>query len=211
MAIWAEIKKAINSDLDTPLNTKMDNLIGATGNTGGSTSAGTVMGKLNALLTSWTSTRAGYVDRLANSTYGLDKIKTDTGNAVTNTATNNTASKTGVLSAKLAYVIGLLENSTYGLNAIKTILSNFVNKNHTVTKGEMAKSGQMSATGKGTIYLKSTSSSYVPTAVVDGVTLDVGYASTFYNGQAWVIPFTNSISITGSDSTGYRYVLYLEN
>lgn len=113
MAIWAEIKKAINSDLDTPLNTKMDNLIGATGNTGGSTSAGTVMAKLNALLTTWTSTRAGYVDRLANSTYGLDKIKSDT-------TTNNTASKTGVLSQKLAYVISLLENTTYGLSALNT-------------------------------------------------------------------------------------------
>ena len=78
-------------------------VIGATGNTGGSATAGTVMAKLNALLTSWTSTRAGYIDNIRSYT-----------------VTNNTASKTGVLSAKLAYVINLLENATYGLSAIKS-------------------------------------------------------------------------------------------
>ena len=86
---------------------KIDNLdnLGATGDTGGSTSAGTVMAKLNALLTSWTSTRAGYLDNIRSYTI-----------------TNNTASKTGVLSAKLAYIISLLENTTYGLSAIKSNL-----------------------------------------------------------------------------------------
>ena len=48
------------------------------------------------------------------------KVDTEVGSVVTNTATNNTASKTGVLSAKLAYVISLLENTTYGLSALKT-------------------------------------------------------------------------------------------
>ena len=38
--------------------------------------------------------------------------------------TNNNASKTGILSQKLSYIIaGLLENSTYGLNAIKTAIN----------------------------------------------------------------------------------------
>lgn len=84
---------------------KLDNLdnIGATSDTGGSTTAGTVLAKLNALLTSWTSTRAGYIDNIRSYTI-----------------TNNTASKTGVLSAKLAYIISLLENTTYGLSAIKS-------------------------------------------------------------------------------------------
>ena len=84
---------------------KLDNLdnIGATSDTGGSTTAGTVLAKLNALLTSWTSTRAGYIDNIRSYTI-----------------TNNTASKTGVLSAKLAYIISLLENATYGLSAIKS-------------------------------------------------------------------------------------------
>lgn len=87
-------------------------VIGATGNTGGSATAGTVMGKLNKLITDltthmgrWTNTRAGYIDNIRSYT-----------------VTNNTASKTGVLSAKLAYVISLLENSSYGLSKLKNYL-----------------------------------------------------------------------------------------
>jgi len=38
----------------------------------------------------------------------------------TNTVINNTASKTGILSSKLAYIISLLENTNYGLSALKT-------------------------------------------------------------------------------------------
>lgn len=82
---------AINTNaarLTSARTTKIDN-IGATGDTGGSTSAGTVMGKLNALLTSWTSTRAGYVDRLANSTYGLQAIKNAIDSVVTNVVNGN--------------------------------------------------------------------------------------------------------------------------
>ena len=94
------------------VKTKTDT-IGATGDTGGSSSAGTVFGKLNKIISdlathiaSWTSTRAGYVDNIRSYTI-----------------TNNTASKTGVLSAKLAYVISLLENTTYGLSALQTASS----------------------------------------------------------------------------------------
>lgn len=42
---------------------KLANL-GATGDTGGSATAGTIMAKLNKLLTDYTSTRAGYLDKL---------------------------------------------------------------------------------------------------------------------------------------------------
>lgn len=110
----------------TAIKTKTD-LIGTTGDTGGSATSGTIMGKLNALLTSWTSTRAGYVDRLANGTYGLDKIKADT-------TTNNTGSKTGILSQKLSYLISLLENTTYGLSAIKTAINNNSSSSNSVIK-----------------------------------------------------------------------------
>ena len=72
--------------------TKIDN-IGTTTDTGGSDTTGTVMAKLNGI---WTNALA----------------------AVNNTKTNNTASKTGVLSAKSSYIISLLENSTYGLNPV---------------------------------------------------------------------------------------------
>lgn len=56
-------------------STATNTSIGATNDTGGTSTTGTIFGKLNALLANWTSTRAGYIDRIANSTYGLDKIK----------------------------------------------------------------------------------------------------------------------------------------
>ena len=46
---------------------------------GGTMTSGSITAKLNELLATWSVTRAGYVDRLANGTYGLDKIKADTG------------------------------------------------------------------------------------------------------------------------------------
>lgn len=41
-----------------------NNLIGATNNTGGTASAGSIFAKLNKLLTDWTTTRAGYLDTI---------------------------------------------------------------------------------------------------------------------------------------------------
>ena len=83
----------INGNTDAQA-AKVTALLGATGDTGGSASAGSIMAKLNAIFTN-AANAAGYAK------------------------TNNTASKTGILSQKLAYVIGLLENATYGLNALK--------------------------------------------------------------------------------------------
>lgn len=54
----------------------------------------------------WTAVRAGYVDNINS-----------------NTATNNTASKTGTLSQKGSYGISLLENATFGLSALKTTIT----------------------------------------------------------------------------------------
>lgn len=54
----------------------------------------------------WTAVRASYVDTIN-----------------TNTATNNTASKTGTLSQKESYGISLLENATFGLSALKTAIA----------------------------------------------------------------------------------------
>lgn len=127
--------------------------IGTTGNTGGSITVGTIFGKLNKIIadlashiSSWTSTRAGYIDIIKSNTDRLTSARatiidnigatSNTGGTtsagtvmaklnalITNTTANNTASKTGVLSAKLAYVISLLENTTYGLSALKTAVS----------------------------------------------------------------------------------------
>ena len=74
----------------------------------------------------WTSTRAGLIDTINTNAAAA---KTDAAEAKNNTATNNTGSKTGILSQKLSYIIvNLLESTSYGLNAIKTTL-NTVNTN----------------------------------------------------------------------------------
>jgi hypothetical protein len=71
MAIWAEIKKAINSNFDKTLDVLINekhNIINQKIDT-----IDTNTSNVNSRLT---STRAGYLDYLANSTYGLSAIKT---------------------------------------------------------------------------------------------------------------------------------------
>lgn len=57
--------------------TKLDN-IGVTGDTGGSASAGTIMAKLNKLLTDWTTTRAGKIDTINTNASNLNTRLTST-------------------------------------------------------------------------------------------------------------------------------------
>jgi hypothetical protein len=86
----------IYSKVDTEIANILTD-IGPTSATGGSATSGTVMAKLN-------------------------KLISDVASAIANTTTNNTGNKTGILSQKLSYLISLLENSTYGLNALTTAI-----------------------------------------------------------------------------------------
>lgn len=107
-----------------------------------------VITKLDQLLKNWTSTRAGYIDNIKS--------------AVT---ANSTASKTGSLSQKDAYIISLLENSSYGLSALKS------------SGGAAVKSvqrGQASSSRKITINAVNINKSIVITSG-DGCALDHGY------------------------------------
>lgn len=89
--------------------------VGSTNNTGGTASAGTIFGKLNAIISSiasfvanWTAARAAKVDNLdatvssrqseANASARYNTLNTNTG-------VNNTASATGTLSQKLSHAI----------------------------------------------------------------------------------------------------------
>lgn len=167
---------------------KLDNL-GATGDTSGSTSAGTIMAKLNALLTSWTSTRAGYLDNIRSYTI-----------------TNNTASKTGVLSAKLAYIISLLENATYGLSAIKSnspIIT--VNTVTGYSNSSTVAKEVLNLTGKGFFSLLYT------TCSIDSVTIDgkTWQSRTLAVGEVYM--FTSSVSVSAKGTTSqyatFNYML----
>lgn len=79
----------------------LDNVNAKVGSNGDSNTT-SLFGKLNALLTSWTSARAAKVDTIATD---ASSAKTNASQAVTNTATNNTSSATGILSQKLSYLI----------------------------------------------------------------------------------------------------------
>ena len=108
MAIWAEIKKALNSTLGTSSFKSLD-----------------------ALLTSAITSARDNINTNVNTT------KTYAQNSQNYTTTNNTGSKTGILSQKLTYLISLLENGTYGLSAIK----NQTNKLNKTAKSQIIKLG----------------------------------------------------------------------
>ena len=163
MSRWSSTRAGYIDTINTNAKNSADR-IGAAGDSGGSTSAGTVMGKLNKLLSdlashvsSWSSTRASYIDTIKTST---DKIGAagDTGGSSTagsifgklnklisdltthmgrwtsaragyiddirnNTAVNNTASATGTLSQKLSYIASLW--TTKGM--VKSVQSGIFN------------------------------------------------------------------------------------
>lgn len=85
---WTNTRAGYIDTINTNAKNSADR-IGSTGDTGGSSSAGTVMGKLNKIISdlashaaSWTSTRAGYIDTIksdvaANKT-NVSAIKTST-------------------------------------------------------------------------------------------------------------------------------------
>lgn len=92
--------------------------VGSTGNTGGTASAGTIFGKLNAIISNiashvanWTAARAAKVDNLdatvssrQSEANALSRYNT----LNTNTGVNNTASATGTLSQKISHAINTI-------------------------------------------------------------------------------------------------------
>lgn len=117
-----EITSKIN-EMNTSLTTKIDNLIGATGNTGGTASAGTVMAKLNAIITNTTTNNTASntgalsqkLSYISNSLIGATGNTGGTASAgtamaklnatISNTAATTTENSSGTLSAKLTYLI----------------------------------------------------------------------------------------------------------
>ncbi len=71
---YVNVKSVNQSDIDNIDLTldEIEALIGQTGNTGGTTSSGTVMAKLNKLLTDWTTTRASYINTINTNASNLN-------------------------------------------------------------------------------------------------------------------------------------------
>lgn len=102
--------------------------VGQTGNTGGTASAGTIFGKLNAIISSiasfvanWTAARAAKVDNLDAKVSSMES-ETDAvirySNLNTNTGVNNTASATGTLSQKLSHIINTVATRESDADAV---------------------------------------------------------------------------------------------
>lgn len=93
MAIWAEIKRALNSTLGTASFKSLDTLI-----TGAITTA------QNSITTAITNAQ--------------NNVNTNSNNIKTLTATNNTANATGILSQKLSYIITQRQASLTGSGTV---------------------------------------------------------------------------------------------
>lgn len=152
--------------------------LGTTADAGGTESSGTLNAKLNSLITSLGSIRSY-------------------------TATNNTASKTGVLSAKLSYLASLLDNSAYGLSAIKTSTTAF--RKPTKLLVAAAKETVTTGSGKGVLFITPGSSSSNVTLVVDGVTLFSEI--NLLNKGSFFVEFSNSFSIKNTYTISYVAII----
>lgn len=171
MAIWAEIKKALNSTLGTSSFKSLDTL-----------------------LTSAITSARDTVNTNVNTT------KTYAQNSQNYTATNNTGSKTGILSQKLTYLISLLENGTYGLSAIK----NQTNKLNKTAKSQIIKLGTDSTQ---TVNLPANSSLIGIVVSYERNRSDYGYPSisSITADGARISPI-NCYSFSGDSSGAYHYI-----
>ena len=148
--------------------------LGTTANTGGSASAGSIFGKLNAIISSittfvgtWTAARAAKVDNL-DAKVSTRQSEIDAASRYNqlnaNTAVNNTASATGTLSQKLSHIIGLFTTMKQ-----KVLVSKFAN----IRIESIGTHTLLNVTGGGMvefIWVSSMGNSNAPlTITVDGV------------------------------------------
>jgi len=126
----------ITQKIDTTIQngTDIKNLIGQTENTGGTTTAGTIMAKLNKLLTDWTNSRATKIDTINTNVSNLNTRLTSTrasrlDNIGTTSDTDGSATA-GTLMAKVNALLGLGGSS--GLK-VKSIQHGYADKLTTST------------------------------------------------------------------------------
>lgn len=189
----------ITQKIDTTIQngTDIKNLIGQTENTGGTTSAGTVMAKLNKLLTDWTTTRAGYItnlnSRLTSTRAGyLDKLANfgatgDTGGSAT----------AGTLMAKVNALLkaggsaGLKVKSVqHGyVEGSSTSLSGSSPRKITINQVNVAKSILITDTALGSWVIGSNKNYYlnVPKLLDNGNQLEQTEGYTYYSAFNWSV------------------------
>lgn len=195
--------KKILSRLDL-LGEEVEEVLGQTDDTGGTNSSGSVMAKLNKLITDWTATRAGYLDNIR-----------------TYTITSNTANATGTLSQKLTYIISTLigtTGATGGTATAGTVMAklNKLLKFQTSSFQKTSFKNKASTTGNTELQILtlnnillygiyctigSSSSSYTITgfATINGVKLQIGPESDYTYGTNLVNNFSSAIGVGFTD------------
>lgn len=111
--VTAEEIAAVEEILDDVIT-----LIGATNNTGGTVSAGTIMAKLNKLLTDWTAARAGYIDAINTNTARLTSTRAGYIDKLVNFGTMSDTGGTSTAGTAMAKLNKLLTDWT-NVRAIK--------------------------------------------------------------------------------------------
>lgn len=111
--VTAEEIAAVEEILDDVIT-----LLGATNNTGGTATAGTVMAKLNKLLTDWTAARAGYIDAINTNTARLTSTRAGYIDKLVNFGTTSDTGGTSTAGTVMAKLNKLLTDWT-NVRAIK--------------------------------------------------------------------------------------------
>ena len=125
---YVNVKNVNQSDIDD-IDLTLDNikaLIGQTGNTGGTSTAGTVMAKSNKLLTDWTTARAGKIDTIHTNASNLNTRLTSTRGGYLDKlanfgATGDTGGSTtaGTMMAKLNAILQKVITEGVGVKSVQ--------------------------------------------------------------------------------------------
>ena len=198
MAIGDKLFLADKETLDT-VNRNLSDVhsrVGTTGDTGGTATAGSVFGKLNAIISSiaahvanWTAARAAKIDNIdTNATSAASNAAA----ASAQTAANHTASATGTLSQKLSHIINNMTNLS---NATKRLTTKIA----TISATASGDYTLIDITGAG--YLEAITSGMFTgwstvTIIIDGVTVGP------LGGSTVIAPLVSGGALVSAVSTG---------
>lgn len=173
---------------------EVDDKVGSTTDTGGSSTAGSMMGKINNLLSNWTSTRAGY----------LDNIKTNVDNINTNTDKSTTEDKSGTLSQKMNYIISSLLGSTDDTGG-SVSAGSVMGKLNAILKSVTSSSGAVKSVQRGVVKETevSTNDSEYSSGGNTGYYTDIKISTINPNKAIVLLNTTNQVRV--GDDRNYSY------
>ena len=176
----------------------LENIVGTTENTGGTASAGTVMAKLNKLLTDWTSAKAVKIDTINN--------------AIGTTANTGGTTSAGTVMAKLNKL--LTDWTSARASKIDTINTNAANLNTRLTS---TRAGYLDLLNRG-VSIKNIQRGFFFVNIKNGVPVEDEYRitlSTIVPSKTFILASGKMFSASGTisedkiDTIGTTYFIYL--